>query len=448
TGNRLLRVEPEIGFRRKRETVQSVEIDPAHELNERAPAHGSGDPPTVLDFADEVFTFETESQTGDIRCLGVEFDGQYFWVTGANDLVTHYLHKFDSDGNHISTFNQGTSSDWGWRDLAWDGTYLYASDEYELAVIDPNTGQKIDELPMPTSISPPLRALAWDPETDLFWSANFGSNIIKFDRSGQTLATYANSHIIYGMAWDNVSEGGPWLWVFSQDGTPQLQISQFDPVNGSYTGVVFYAIDHSGGNDAVAGGLCFTTDWEPTLGVVFGLVQDSPDMVQGYEIAPYSQWLMVDPLEGILAPSEDVDLIITVDFSGSGIIPDTSYQATITIYNNSSATPEIPVTVVSSPQTGIEDEISDLPLKFSLFQNYPNPFNPSTEIKFGLPQQSDVKIEIFNILGQKVITLFEGLLPAGFHIAHWNGSNSSSGIYFYRITADGFEDTKKMTLLK
>ncbi|MEE8417165.1 MAG: carboxypeptidase regulatory-like domain-containing protein, partial [candidate division Zixibacteria bacterium] len=272
TGNRLLRSEAEIGLRRKRETVRRVEIDPAYELNERAPAHGFGDPPTVLDFADEVFTFETESQTGDPRCLGVEFDGQYFWVTGANDLVTHYLHKFDRDGNHINTFNQGTSSDWGWRDLAWDGTYLYASDEYELAVIDPNTGQKIDELPMPTSISPPLRALAWDPETDLFWSANFGSNIIKFDRSGQTLATYANSYIIYGMAWDNVSEGGPWLWVFSQDGTPQLQISQFDPVIGSYTDVVFYAIDHSGGDDAVAGGLCFTTDWEPTLGVVFGLV--------------------------------------------------------------------------------------------------------------------------------------------------------------------------------
>lgn len=448
SGNRLLKVEPEISLRKARESVQREEIEPAYALNEHAPAAGSGDPPTVLDFGDEVFTFETESPTGDARCLGVEFDGLYFWVTGANDLETHYLHKFDRDGNHLETFYQGTSSDWGWRDLAWDGTYLYASDEYELAVIDPNTGQKIDELPMPTSISPPLRALAWDPESDHFWSANFGSNIIKFDRSGQTLATYANSYIIYGMAWDDVSEGGPWLWVFSQDGTPQLQISQFDPVTGSYTGVVFYAIDHSGGDDATAGGMCFTTDWEPTLGIVFGLAQDSPDMVQGYEITPHTQWLTVDPMAGILAPAEDVNLTITVDFSGSGIVPDRTYEGTITIINNSSETPEIPVTVVASPRTDVDDEISNLPLEFSLFQNYPNPFNPSTEIKFGLPRHSDVRIEIFNILGQKVTTLFEGLLPAGYHSVHWNGSNLSSGVYYYRIDAGSFSDIKKMTLLK
>ena len=447
-GGRILKEKPEINLRRTGEIVRCAEIEPAYALNEYAPAHGIGDPPTVLDFGDEVFTFETESQTGDPRCLGVEFDGQYFWVTGANDLETHYLHKFDRDGIIVNTFDQGTSSDWGWRDLAWDGTYLYASDEYELAVIDPNTGQKIDELPMPTSISPPLRALAWDPDTDHFWSANFGSNIIEFNRSGQTLATYFNSYIIYGMAWDDVSEGGPWLWVFSQDGTPQLQISQFDPVIGSYTGVVFYAIDHSGGDDAVAGGMCFTTSWEPSLGVVFGLVQDSPDMVQGYEITPFTQWLTVDPMTGALAPSENIDLTITVDFSGNDIIPDTTYQAAITIYNNSAETPEIPVTVVSTPRTGIDNESSDLPLKFSLFQNYPNPFNPSTEIKFGLPQQSDVRIEIFNILGQKVVTLYEGLLPAGFHSVRWNGSNSSSGIYYYKIAAESYTDIKKMTLLK
>jgi flagellar hook assembly protein FlgD len=104
--------------------------------------------------------------------------------------------------------------------------------------------------------------------------------------------------------------------------------------------------------------------------------------------------------------------------------------------------------VVSTPRTGIDDESSDLPLKFSLFQNYPNPFNPSTEIKFGLPQQSDVRIEIFNILGQRVVTLYEGLLPAGFHSVRWNGSSSSSGIYYYKIAAESFIDIKKMTLLK
>ncbi len=95
-----------------------------------------------------------------------------------------------------------------------------------------------------------------------------------------------------------------------------------------------------------------------------------------------------------------------------------------------------------------------LPTIFSLSQNYPNPFNPSTTIKYGLPFVSDVRITIYNLLGQEIETLVDGTQNAGYHETTWNASNKASGIYLYTITAnslDGkekFRSAKKLILLK
>ncbi len=89
-----------------------------------------------------------------------------------------------------------------------------------------------------------------------------------------------------------------------------------------------------------------------------------------------------------------------------------------------------------------------LPAEFSLSQNYPNPFNPSTVISFNLSVASDVKLEVFNLLGQNVATLFEGHVGAGTHNTTWDATSMSSGVYFYRLTANDLVDTKKMLLLK
>ena len=96
---------------------------------------------------------------------------------------------------------------------------------------------------------------------------------------------------------------------------------------------------------------------------------------------------------------------------------------------------------------------SSIPKAFGLSQNYPNPFNPSTAINFALPQTSNVRLDIFNILGQHVITLADGEYAAGTHEVIWNGTNSnggsvSSGIYLYRVKAGDNVHTKKMMLTK
>jgi len=89
-----------------------------------------------------------------------------------------------------------------------------------------------------------------------------------------------------------------------------------------------------------------------------------------------------------------------------------------------------------------------LPYKFELMQNYPNPFNPSTTIKFGLPEAGKVKIKIYNSLGELVSLLKDQEMPAGNHGVEFDASYLSSGIYYYRIEAGEYFETKKMILIK
>ena len=93
-----------------------------------------------------------------------------------------------------------------------------------------------------------------------------------------------------------------------------------------------------------------------------------------------------------------------------------------------------------------------IPAKYSLSQNYPNPFNPTTKIDFELPHDGKVSILLFDISGREVGKLVNEILTAGYHTIQFNGSNLSSGMYFYRINADGggqnFTATKKLALIK
>lgn len=98
--------------------------------------------------------------------------------------------------------------------------------------------------------------------------------------------------------------------------------------------------------------------------------------------------------------------------------------------------------------TAVSDQAVPNPGSIQLLQNFPNPFNASTNIRFGLSEKSDVLVEIFNILGQKAATLFEGDLNSGQHTITWEAGSEPSGIYFYRIRAGEYMQARRMILLK
>ncbi len=88
------------------------------------------------------------------------------------------------------------------------------------------------------------------------------------------------------------------------------------------------------------------------------------------------------------------------------------------------------------------------PAKFELSQNYPNPFNPVTTIRFSLSQSANVKLTVYNLLGEEIATLINELKEAGVYIVNFNAIELNSGIYIYKIEANGIEQSRKMILLK
>jgi hypothetical protein len=96
----------------------------------------------------------------------------------------------------------------------------------------------------------------------------------------------------------------------------------------------------------------------------------------------------------------------------------------------------------------VPDADGNLPTEYSLAQNYPNPFNPSTTIEYSLPEQTNVTIKIYDVLGNELEVIFSGNKSAGTHRLNWNASNYASGIYFYRMSTGTFNQVKKMLLLK
>ncbi|MEW6654809.1 MAG: FlgD immunoglobulin-like domain containing protein, partial [Bacteroidota bacterium] len=120
-------------------------------------------------------------------------------------------------------------------------------------------------------------------------------------------------------------------------------------------------------------------------------------------------------------------------------------EAAVSIVGNAKLNDEI--------SSSLNAKVREIPSEFALSQNYPNPFNPTTSIKFQLAQDAKVNLVVYDMLGQRVRTLVDGIQEAGFYTVRWDGSNDfgskvSSGIYIYRLQAGSFVSTLKMNLMK
>jgi len=103
---------------------------------------------------------------------------------------------------------------------------------------------------------------------------------------------------------------------------------------------------------------------------------------------------------------------------------------------------------ISEILTDVKENQYAIPNIFYLEQNYPNPFNPSTTLRYSLPQSSQVQIKVSDVLGNEIETIVNEEKPVGTYELSWNAANLTSGVYFYRLQAGSFVQTRKMILLK
>jgi len=142
-----------------------------------------------------------------------------------------------------------------------------------------------------------------------------------------------------------------------------------------------------------------------------------------------------------LFPIDSVNHVPTLERSTSLVISDPDGVAHMPNFE--------PGVVVVRTALDIEEPTDGtLPSDFTLDQNYPNPFNPTTTIEFTLPRQSQVRLEVFNVLGQQVDVLIDQSLSAGSHRIVFEADQKPSGVYFYRLSHEGGSETRKMLLLK
>jgi len=175
-----------------------------------------------------------------------------------------------------------------------------------------------------------------------------------------------------------------------------------------------------------------------------------------------SPWLSITPESGAIPAGQSLD--VTLHFDTNRLDPDSTYTTSISIYNNSTdSLITIPVTLNVTPY-GIDDPDPQVPVVFALEHNYPNPISSGSESAYGgkggksqttisytLPKPCKVSLKIYNIKGQLVETLVNEEQQPGNYSVVWNvpkKSGISSGVYFDRITAGDFTDTKKCVILK
>jgi hypothetical protein len=260
--------------------------------------------------------------------------------------------------------------------------------------------------------------------------------------------------------WDDMDPGDGGTYMYYTDGT-QLVVAfigvmhymgggpyTFEAVISANGSIMYNYLDMGSPQDQATIGI---QNSDGTIGLQ--VAYDQAYVHNELAIRFSAGWLSANPSAGTIAPGSNTNASIIFDASTLDV---GVYTGSLTVsgedMNHSVGTVNIPVTFHVEP-VGIEDNAENLPKEFDLAQNYPNPFNPTTGITFALPTKAHVTLEVYNVLGQKVKTLVNSDMEAGYKSVTWNGKDEvgasvSSGTYFYMLKAGDKTFTKKMTMLK
>jgi hypothetical protein len=404
-----------------------------------------------------------------------------FWTSR---WASNIIHRWNSNGTLIEQFTITNVT--GVRSFTFDGTFVYAGiNTTAIQIIDPVTRTRVGTITAPQTV----RYVTYDPTADGgnggLWLGNFSTNLQLISMTGTVLVTHTYGSLgvtsIYGAAWDGLSVGGPFLWLWGQGagaGSPQW-IVQINPATGLPTGVMHDVITDVGVGQtgAIAGGLFVAFGLVPNQGTLGGLLQGVPDRLFGYDLGNVipveltSFTASVSNNDVVLnwsTASEinnhgfEVQKMMNNEFYAIGFVEGsgtTTNEKSYSFYDRNVSSGKLSYRLKQIDFNGafeyspiVEVEVA-VPVAYTLGQNYPNPFNPSTTITFGLSVDSKVSLKVFDMLGQEIAVLVDGSLTAGNHEINFDASSLNSGVYFYTLEANGidgisFMNTKKMILTK
>ncbi len=202
----------------------------------------------------------------------------------------------------------------------------------------------------------------------------------------------------------------------------------------------------------MSGGLCISDGWDSGRWDIVTVLQGDVDFIHVWEgILNPPLWIWVDPVAGTLEAGEQQTLNITVDIGGfemfdDVIVGDESAAEIVLVGPHWSNPPILSLSVTYI--NDVSNNVEEMPMQYALHQNYPNPFNPATSIKFDLVDAQQVKLSVYNLLGQEVAQLVDQPMQAGYHTVKFDAAQLASGVYFYRLDTQAYTSMKKMVLVK
>ncbi len=320
----------------------------------------------------------------------------------------------------------------GWVSVVWDGSNAWIANELDAnwSKIDIVTGETLKSFDIPEGAAVNAQGAAWSPFGTIYvneYGAESGQ-VWEIDTTG-AVVNFWPTDILGASGAANRQRGLTiyddmvWIGLGNLDNVPNHEIFRFDldgiPLTSAF---VDTPIVYSGGYEWVNGQL-----WVNDRGAGLLRIYDyngTDSLSQEREVGRPSDFMWGLAFTG--------DEVLTASFTGTELL----------FYLKPGFS-----------TTSVEDDPNYLIHSFKLIQNYPNPFNPSTTIDYSIPKTEDVTLEVYNLLGQRVVTLVDENQTAGKHTVQWNGLSQggqqvSSGVYFYKLVSGEYSNIKKMMLLR
>jgi len=379
----------------------------------------------------------------DSRLSGVVYIDDHYYVSGGGSSAPddNLIYVLNGDGELLSSFPQFGQSRYGMKDLAWDGELIWGvADEFVYGFT--TDGDLVTSFQAEFDR---LTTIAWDPDRELLWISEVTSDIHGYDREGNHNQEHEHSRqglSIYGLAYmpgDSTS-----LYLFSPGDTSQI-VHKMNPDNGDLV-FVMELTPEGGGSPA---GAFISDQYDPYGSWVFMDIANNgrEDRIDIWQLKPNTEWFIIEPSEGSIDPGGNQELTMTLNTIGLDSTLDWEGELIFSQAVGGDDT-NITISMNISSSNDAEGNVAFIPENFGISSAYPNPFNATTIISYSVPVATNISLELYNLLGQRVQTLFEGRQQAGTHSTNLIANDLPSGLYFVRLSADQQSSTQKVMLIK
>jgi len=411
---------------------------------------------------DSLMTFNVTNAVGSKNINGVVWVDSLFIISAGgstNDGTRGKFYRFTREGELLDSVAQPWVDTYGFRDMAYDGEFVWASGRGREADGTRFSAARlykfdkkmtlVDSLAIQDSSSTP-RCTAYDRENGVFYIGGSSRLVYAEDKEGNFLGSYqvslgGNMVTQWGLAWYPNQPDSLKLLVAASMDTTQILIG-VNPKTGECK-----LLTYLNGLDKYDRplGMDVTSGYNGSLWTLLVTMNNSDgDRIAVLELDPNTNWISYTPVTGEIDAGDSKQIDVELNSSGMSL---GKYWVTIDFAHN--ADPgffSMPVImVVDTIDPAARNQTAPLaPEVYGLQQNYPNPFNPSTAIRYGLRRSGPVKLTIWDTAGRLVTTLVDEVQTEGNHAVRFDAATLPNGVYICRLETAERVDAKKMVLLK